>query len=120
VSISAGLIPSLAKIAQLQRETFDSLAFADSIRNIVANDPDVFLDQLFDIMHLKSPKWLPSADVSQTPALIYVGGMGWAVLRGQNAAGLFYGSFNVGVTARISGLKTPGRRQARAVLHSLS
>lgn len=89
MSIAAGLIPSLSKIAQLQREAFDSLAFAESIRNIAASDPDVFLDQLFEIMHLKSPKWLPSADVSQTPALIHVGDLGWAVLRGQNAAGLW-------------------------------
>ncbi|TQV75950.1 ATP-binding cassette domain-containing protein [Exilibacterium tricleocarpae] len=87
MSISAGLLPCLSKIAQLQGESMDWLAVEDISKTIDSADPQEYLSALFKGLYLPSPQWLSSVDVSNTPALAYLPGIGWTVVRGQNAAG---------------------------------
>ena len=87
MSISAGLLPCLSRIAQLQGEPMDWLAVEDVSKAIDSVDPQEYLEALFNGLYLPSPQWLSSVDVSNTPALVYLSGIGWAVVRGQNAAG---------------------------------
>lgn len=87
MSINAGLLPCLSRIAQLQRESIDWLAVEDVSKTIDSADLQEYLAALFKGLYLPSPQWLSSVDVANTPALAYLSGVGWAVVRGQNAAG---------------------------------
>lgn len=91
MSISIGLVPCLSKIAQLQSESMDRLAVEEATRVEVegSTDPQEYLVKLFKGLHLIPPQWLSSVDVSNTPALAYLEDIGWAVIRGKNAAGLW-------------------------------
>jgi ATP-binding cassette subfamily C protein LapB len=82
------LLATLSKIAQLQGGQVDRLALHEIVRTIDFNDAKQGLEELFAGLHLKSPQWLDKADVAAMPMLYYHNG-DWAIVRGQNAAGLW-------------------------------
>lgn len=89
MSMSRGLVSCLVKIADLQGESVDRLELEDKLSQSSSESPQEYVTKLFKQLYFSSPCWLESIDPSNTPALANLAGLGWVVIRGQNAEGLW-------------------------------
>ncbi|WP_293751667.1 ATP-binding cassette domain-containing protein [Limnohabitans sp. Rim8] len=98
------LLPSLARLAQLQHESIDRLALQEAVaaalgeKALGAPDaeqaPQEQLQTVTQHLQVAAPRWLKGPDASKMPALVHAqdanqGHGQWGVLRGQNAQGLW-------------------------------
>ena len=98
------LLPSLARLAQLQHESIDRLALQEAVaaalgeKALGAPDaeqaPREQLQTVTQHLQVAAPRWLKGPDASKMPALVHAqdanqGHGQWGVLRGQNAQGLW-------------------------------
>ena len=96
------LLPSLARLAQLQHESIDRLALQEAVaaalgeKALGAPDaeqaPQEQLQTVTQHLQVAAPRWLKGPDASKMPALVHAqdanqGHGQWGVLRGQNAQG---------------------------------
>jgi ATP-binding cassette subfamily C protein LapB len=83
------LLAALLRLAELQREPVDRLAFQEAVQHVqAAGDaapPMAQISLLTRHLGLKSAIWLKSADPSNVPALVHDPMDGWGVLVGQNS-----------------------------------
>jgi ATP-binding cassette subfamily C protein LapB len=96
------LLPSLARLAQLQHESIDRLALQEAVagalgkKAMAAPDaeqtPQQQLQTVTQHLQVAAPRWLKGPDAAKMPALVHAqdGNQGhgqWGVLRGKNAQG---------------------------------
>jgi ATP-binding cassette subfamily C protein LapB len=94
------LLPSLARLAQLQHESIDRLALQEAVAAALGEKataepgaeqaPKKQLQTVTQHLQVAAPRWLKGPDASKMPALIHAqdanqGHGQWGVLRGQNA-----------------------------------
>jgi ATP-binding cassette subfamily C protein LapB len=89
-----GLMPCLARLAQLQQESVDRLAVQQAVQAAVRQHPTDARAQLGAVaaqLQLAPPAWRQVPDAARLPALVHgpgdAPGGEWGVLRGQNAQG---------------------------------
>lgn len=98
------LLPSLARLAQLQHESIDRLALQEAVAAALGEKasgapdaeqaPKEQLQTVTQHLQVAAPRWLKGPDASKMPALVHAqdanqGHGQWGVLRGQNAQGLW-------------------------------
>jgi ATP-binding cassette subfamily C protein LapB len=96
------LLPTLARLAQLQYESVDRLALQEAVgaalgkKSMAAPEaeqsPQQQLQTVTQHLQVAAPRWLKGPDAAKMPALVHAqdGNQGygqWGVLRGQNAQG---------------------------------
>jgi ATP-binding cassette subfamily C protein LapB len=91
---STGLLPCLARLAQLQHETVDRLALQEATATALArpaNEPQKQLKTVAEHLQVSAARWLDAPDAAQVPVLVFAGrGLQagqWGVLRGKSASG---------------------------------
>jgi len=92
-----GLLPCLARLAQLQNESVNRLALQEAAEAAMLSPkalgaPQLQLKTVTQHLQVAAPRWLKGPDAAKMPALVYERGSEqgqgtWGVLRGQNAQG---------------------------------
>lgn len=86
------LLPSLLRLAQLQRQPVNRLALQEAVSSAQKTttpsaDAAALLQHITDHLGLSAARWMRQADPARMPALVYRIGAGWSVLLGRNASG---------------------------------
>jgi ATP-binding cassette subfamily C protein LapB len=85
------LLPCLARLALLQRETIDRLELQTAVQIAMSSEghAQTQLKIVTDQLQVRSPRWLAAPDASFVPALISAPDGQWGILRGKNSQGLW-------------------------------
>ncbi len=87
MSLTASLIASIARIAQLQNQSIDNVSLQEATETHKdINDPRKQLAAITHSLTLTGEKWIKNPDQSKLPILYWADNL-WGVLRGKNAKG---------------------------------
>lgn len=80
------LFQVLQQLAMLRRQPVDRLALTEAVKQAEqdASAPRRQLERASQLLGLTTPTWLAAPDAAQLPAVIFVEGLGWGLLVGQD------------------------------------
>lgn len=83
------LLPSLLRLAELQREAVDRLALHQAASAAGERDARAGIAAISAELGTPPARWLRAPDPARVPALVHQPGLGWCVLVGRNGRGMW-------------------------------
>lgn len=83
------LLPALSRLAELQREAIDRLALQQAVMAASKYDARACIAAVLAELGAAPARWLGAPDPARMPALVHRPGLGWSVLVGRDARGLW-------------------------------